>query len=795
MKKQFFSFLAVAALLLTAVSCSQDEYENGVSGNTVDVTFTASLDKAGAATRAISDGLTAVDLYVAVYNNGKLLSDLSKDYTKAFVNREAIVSMHLVKGQTYKFLFWAQNPNCNAYTLDKDAQTITVNYEGYANDESRDAFYATKEITVAGPTNLEVTLDRPFAQLNIGTTEEDCARAKAAGVDVAAIKSTIEVANVPSVFSPFKTGAEQVSTPVKVSFTKALVPDPETETLEVVLKEGEAATPYKYLSMNYLLADAAQSANFDVKATIQPASGNAIELSIPNVPLQGDWRTNILGNILTDEANFNIIIDQKFDGDHNRPSTDAEKLLFAALNGGTVTLNGNVTLTETLNVTAAMILDLNGYTLNGSLNVSKDATLAVDGGKIENTDKTVSAITSNGSLTLNNVEITSARHALRIESGTVVINGGTYKVAPVSNSTLHALNVGDDNTVAVVTIKGGTFVGPKGTIADSGTAVAVKSGSKVTIEAGNFSGGKNSTISNKGEMTINGGIFDQQPNSEWIADGYQVIQKDAVYAVVANDATVELVATTSELQSALTSYNALIILADDVDMSKINTTLVIEGKKTLDLGGHELTTAATYGGITVKNGGSIKNGTINHTSTVAAVKAWQAESIENVTIKVTPISGKVIGGIVLQAGADTYINSIKNVTISGTTNGIETYNCGWTGRENLVIGSMENVNIDATDTGILLSAPVGTAKNCNIKGTNYGINMHLKGEFTVAITLEDCDVTGGTAALWAHDEKGIDNHNNCSLTLTYDAKTVFNGNFVWDFEEECKEVVTLNAPQ
>ncbi len=53
--------------------------------------------------------------------------------------------------------------------------------------------------------------------------------------------------------------------------------------------------------------------------------------------------------------------------------------------------------------------------------------------------------------------------------------------------------------------------------------------------------------------------------------------------------------------------------------------------------------------------------------------------------------------------------------------------------------------------------------------------MMLNGEFHAGLELVDCTAIGSTAALTAHDEAGISNTTNCSLTLTYDAATKFNG--------------------
>ena len=74
--------------------------------------------------------------------------------------------------------------------------------------------------------------------------------------------------------------------------------------------------------------------------------------------------------------------------------------------------------------------------------------------------------------------------------------------------------------------------------------------------------------------------------------------------------------------------------------------------------------------------------------------------------------------------------------------------------------------------------------------------MHLKGVFAAGLELENCKVEGTTASIYAWDEKGISNTSG-SLVLTYDAATKDKlvGPFVWDFEDECKSVVTLNCPQ
>ena len=224
---------------------------------------------------------------------------------------------------------------------------------------------------------------------------------------------------------------------------------------------------------------------------------------------------------------FNDQYDKNADYDGEVSTLTA--LVAAAENGGNFKFVANIAAETPVAVPAGetVLFNLNGKTLEGSVVAGTGATLTIGNGTISNADSANSGIQSNGAnLTINDATITSARHAVRIEGGTAVINGGTYKTvaspARATAMTQHALNVSDGATVTIID---GTFVGPKGTGADSGSAVNVQAGSTVIIEGGNFSGGLNKTLSAKGTLTIYGGTFDQDP-SAYVADGY-VANKNA----------------------------------------------------------------------------------------------------------------------------------------------------------------------------------------------------------------------------------------------------------------------------
>ena len=252
-----------------------------------------------------------------------------------------------------------------------------------------------------------------------------------------------------------------------------------------------------------------------------------------------------------------------------------------------------------------------------------------------------------------------------------------------------------------------------------------------------------------------------------------------------------------EVSSATALTEALgkglsVVLDADIDFG--STQLAITGEnQVVDLGGHALTTANNWGGISLKNGATIKNGTITHAGNTAAIKAFNGCSVENVTINATcTTADKTVTGIAVQQGVN--VESIKNVTINGVSQGIEV---GYQATVGLIENAVVNESNNGTAKGIGLvinGGRVGKAKNCTFKGETYGVTLHLKGVFDAGLELENCTVEGTTASINAWDEKGISNTSG-SLVLTYDAATKLVGPFVWDFEDECQSVVTLNRPQ
>ena len=453
----------VAAGMLLATSCSKDELETASSGNEAQVTFSLGLE-GHIATRAISDGKSADKLVYAVFNeNGERISTFQKE--EISTSFPATVTLTLAKGQTYKVAFWAQDADCSAYDVD-DNMNVKVSYENATNnDETRDAFFKTTEaFTVTGSTSMDVVLKRPFAQINVGVEQTDWTAAVASGVTIQ--NSSVIIQNAATKIN-LVTGA--VSEPTKVTYSLATIP---VEDLKVDVNgdknigDGEI---YKWLSMSYILVDdeseteggqdAGKATLEGLKFTFQPENGNEITLEdgLNSVPVQRNWRTNILGKLLTGDITFNISIDEMYEGDYNHVVVSSAQQLTEALADPEITsivLENDLTGTN-VNITSAKEIDLNNNTLQVTY-INATAPLTVKNGNLDASNFALRGY-ANADITLDNVKVTATRNeGNAIELG--YINGSdrdcgnaqlTLKDSEINSNGTGILIHGADNKVKI----------------------------------------------------------------------------------------------------------------------------------------------------------------------------------------------------------------------------------------------------------------------------------------------------------------------------------------------------------
>ena len=366
MKKLFLVLAAAFAM----VACQTDINEVGV---VADGVAAVEFEVGAPQMRSFSDGMTATVLQYAVYDaQGEELSDLRKEAVE-LVNGRANVKIELANNKSYSIIFWAEADNA-PYTVDFANKTVTVDYtNAECNDESRDAFYAYKEFEVKGAATLGVELRRPFAQVNVGTSD----LAEAAKSNFVPSTSALIVEDVFSTLNLVDGTA--LGNTTDVTFAATTVP----------AGEEFKVAGHDYLAMSYVLVGK-DKGSYDVTYTINAADGTVITNTIGAVPMQANYRTNIYGKLLTSTTDINVEINP----DYNEPDYSVYNVMvdgvsyddFAVAVAKAMELNKsiefiqNVTIDadETITVPAGktLTLNLNGHTLSG---VTDDADKNDDG--------------------------------------------------------------------------------------------------------------------------------------------------------------------------------------------------------------------------------------------------------------------------------------------------------------------------------------------------------------------------------------------------------------------------------
>lgn len=306
--KKIFSIFA-ASLMLFAASCSTEKFDEPKGDG--NVTFTVQLP-AGLQSRAIGDGTTATKLYVAAYEAGTTAPLAVANGAQSIADMsslKATVSLQLVTGKTYDLVFWAQADGA-PYTFTPDGRTVAMNYgTAPANAENRDAFFHIENgLTVTGPMEKDITLKRPFAQLNFVTADYNAA--VASGIE--ATNTSVKVKNLKPTLSLVDGTAQGDA--AEVTFTTAARP---TETMTI----GNGT--YDYLAMNYLLVDDTRDVvECEMTAYDADDANDTRVLAVSSVPVQRNYRTNIYGNLLTSTTTYNVTIAPAFDGDNNGEAPD-----------------------------------------------------------------------------------------------------------------------------------------------------------------------------------------------------------------------------------------------------------------------------------------------------------------------------------------------------------------------------------------------------------------------------------------------------------------------------------------
>ena len=508
--KKLISVATFIALVILAASCQRENLEP-VGGQYV--TYKVSVSET-MATKAI-EGLT---LHYEVYRTeGEKVSVTSADTplyhrTKA-VNPDGSVTLdvEILNEQNFTVLFWAQAEgntafNCETLTnvsINKDNLMSNSDYEVFAGMD-----YIVKGVSV---NSGDVELTHPVAKLTVATTAESLAFDKK---NVELQESSMTVKGLLSTAYNVAQGPVVTTQDNTFEYKQAAVPNAD-------FKVG--TTDYKSVAVNYVaFADAKNSSLVVVSYRIVTSEGNFVK-TIKDVPVRANYRTNIIGNLITEGADYDVTLDPDWAGADQKIVVDAQSLqdqINSIPDGGSaeIILGGNIDLNDDLSTKAdtdpipliipankSVLLNLNGFELSQSVVQTKGHSMIENKGNLKVVNGTLryadrAELTSDVNYVSNTIQNSGT---LTFEKGVAVINDSNMSVADYGYP--HAI----DNSGKLV-INGGEFTNNADysslriwCTTDDDTEVEIHGGTfKGSVDIHNVNGN-----ANKAKVTITGGTF------------------------------------------------------------------------------------------------------------------------------------------------------------------------------------------------------------------------------------------------------------------------------------------------
>lgn len=376
MNRTIYFSLGISLLMMWLTSCSNNDTDLTVpSPDSVKeyITVSFSLEVEGDMnSRSVSDGSIIDELYFQVLDQDGNPSEYGEDPDSEFVTKENNVvvkkdvssesgvtfpvkfSFVLLRGQSYNISFWAQSSKTTAYDLSNYPKVVVDYTQAKNNDETRDAFFGNIFIpNTVGTNDLgTVTLKRPFAQVNLGAIMDDWI---ASGIyKMETVKSKVNISDVANVLNVM-TGMAYVgdsegnalvtsaTNPATFNLDNIFAADTDDEFLLIDYNnngvKGEEYTEdsedeklkyekSRYISMCYFLVNpgtsvagtdnaGVNSALVDLNFELLDENNRTHYFNQNGVPVKRNWRTNIVGSIITSTANIIVDLSPAFEGDIN----------------------------------------------------------------------------------------------------------------------------------------------------------------------------------------------------------------------------------------------------------------------------------------------------------------------------------------------------------------------------------------------------------------------------------------------------------------------------------------------
>ena len=445
MKKTIISLLAAVAALALASCAKEEPYvdpTNGPSKEKLIVSFALDLGnkmtKATPETTGLDDASGEFQLYAAVFSKSSgellpasLIGGAGYKPVGSVSDKSASLTMTLSRNQDYRVVFFAMH--ADAYDVqfaDGNVAKFSFKRNLKANDASLDAFWATVDVTAASA-SYNVTMKRPFAQLNVLAKSTDVPQGQEA------FSSTMSV--VAPVSFDMYAGAAGTETEEIVFASNAI----KAEAF------GGYKTTHTWVGMNYVLVPE----NGKVDVTSFQESGMTSAVNIGLVPVKVNGRTNMVGEVysLTD-FHFNVQINPGFGDEQEHtgngggggtpPGPGVEDTEITMADGKTYTEESPLTITAAQSVSvlvngddfATVEAGANGAKVTATSSDTAVATAEVKDGAVLITPK------SNGTatVTISTPAYTKTDYAAQTFKLPIKVEGIDVPPAPTSDTIVFA---------------------------------------------------------------------------------------------------------------------------------------------------------------------------------------------------------------------------------------------------------------------------------------------------------------------------------------------------------------------
>lgn len=417
------------------------------------------------------------------------------------------LSMPLVAGKQYRIAFCAMNEG-NRLVEYKDG-TIVMHYaNAQCNSADDDVFTGVSaliDMTNGTGYSGEVTLERPLAQINWGSTDFN-------GDAVAPhINDTYATATYNSgLYESLDLISGQLGDPkTDVSFPPVACSNLPSQEFPISDNDG-----IRLIAMNYVLTGKVQST---INCGISFSSGFETQVTVNSAPVQANYRTNIYGALITNPGEVSVEIRNAFNESNNRrylsPATQkvydalkAKALEIEIPAGETVDLSGlgsfDLADGQTITINGELVLDTKQLVLNKVEGKTLTATLQGHGSIYGNgTAKNLVYINNGTKAIIKDLNYVCIRNN-DDQSGSAIIDKGELEILNVNLKTnLYAISVTEGgilnafnlrveqfaaNSHAVYLATGTAYLKDCNVTTEYRTAAFANFSSFLTIEGGNY---------------------------------------------------------------------------------------------------------------------------------------------------------------------------------------------------------------------------------------------------------------------------------------------------------------------